>query len=796
MPDDFNIYFFTLSVLSSIVNCFLLLRFIQRNTSTQDARPPHVGMNGSLVGLTFFFTNFFTMLAIEQQFNWMALCLYAGVLLTLCIGGTIMTMNIGFKGNLTNTQYVISGLGMTVAILMANVMATLLLFYDLLIVKFFFILIAALTTSGISFSALRFMLWLNREPDPKRSSRWLLFGSVITGLALAGMPILTVFSLIDLQGIFPDSTWMSNSFYYCYAFAMALMLILMIIPDLLGESKIWEQMIQLEENEQHYQSLFYYNPQAIFSLDEKGLFHNVNQAAADMSGYAPEELEGSSFLPLVVEGDLPTAVKQFDASLNGESNQFEISIQGKNDVIDLEVTNLPIIVQGEIVGVYGIANDITEQNKNMETIHFLANYDELTELPNRRKFTEIVNETIASDQPFTLMAIEIERMKNINEAFGYHHGDLILKELVARLQQFFKDGGQLARLGGDELVAILPMVPSDEAFHQTIEDIQRMVNFPIKLDGQEITMDSKIGMALFPFHDNKPEMLIKYADIAKSQVNRRKYQGYSIYNQNAEENSEGKLKIENDLKEAIKQNQFDLYFQPKIEADSERLIGFEALVRWNHPQNGLLTPGSFIQIAEETNLIIQLDNHIIQKACEQLAKWRAQDVDHLPVSVNLSQRSFTDPRLADKIKKSMEHYCVDPSLIELELTESMTIFNESETIKQLETLRSTGIRISIDDFGTGYSSLSHIDKLPIDIIKIDQSFIRSIDQMPAKSAIVSTILLLAERLNLETIAEGVETAEELAYLTNLNCPNMQGYYFSPPVPPKELEAKFLSPISR
>jgi len=448
-----------------------------------------------------------------------------------------------------------------------------------------------------------------------------------------------------------------------------------------------------------------------------------------------------------------------------------------------------------------LGKDISERKRAESKIHTLAFYDSLTHLPNRQLFNDRLAQALAQSQRHhkygALIMIDLDNFKALNDTKGHHIGDELLKQVAFRIQSLLKDGDTLARIGGDEFVVLLEGVSFDgeETVLQSEQfalSVKHCINQPYTLLGYEHTCSPSIGVVLFNGHDKSKETLLKQADIAMYHAKKLGRNRVCQYDPAMQESVEHKTLMESELKAALSKQEFVLFYQPQIDANGT-IIGVEALVRWNHPNKGLIPPNLFIPLAEETGDIIALGAWVLREACRQLFLWLEKYPNlFLHVAINVSAKQFQETSFYDTVSSIVHEMHVPSSSITLELTESLILENVHEVIAKIEALRSLGVRFSLDDFGTGYSSLSYLKRLPLDELKIDQSFVRDINHDNNDAMIVKTIIEMAQNFDLDVIAEGVENEEQLMYLKENGCPLFQGYFFGKPMPPEEIERLFLA----
>lgn len=436
----------------------------------------------------------------------------------------------------------------------------------------------------------------------------------------------------------------------------------------------------------------------------------------------------------------------------------------------------------------------TELQAQSEQIRYQAYHDALTGLANRRMFNDRLQESIAAarlnGQPIALFYLDVDRFKAVNDTLGHSMGDLLLQEVAERLTDCVPELDFVARLGGDEFTVILPHATSEQ-IEATAQLILNRLSDPFLLSGYELFVAPSIGVALYPQDGEELEVLLKHADTAMYQAKEQGGNRYQLYTAEMKSTDFERMELEGHLRKAIEREEFELYFQPKLHLHSSGISGMEVLIRWHNPQRGLVSPATFIPLAEETGLIIPIGAWVLRHACEQAVKW--QQAGHSPVrmAVNLSPRQFLSPDLIATVADSLRETGLDPKYLELEITESTLMQNTEKTLNTLRRLKEMGIRISIDDFGTGYSSLSYLKRFPFDMLKIDQAFVRDIAHDRKDAEIVAAIISLAHSLDLDVVAEGVETEEQLAFLRAHGCDEIQGYLFHRPMPAREFERTLL-----
>ncbi|GEB34925.1 hypothetical protein BPA01_45050 [Brevibacillus parabrevis] len=438
-----------------------------------------------------------------------------------------------------------------------------------------------------------------------------------------------------------------------------------------------------------------------------------------------------------------------------------------------------------------------EEQRAKVIIEYQALHDDLTGLPNRRMLHQSLQETIdqsaEADSRFAVLVLDIDRFKMINDSLGHTYGDRFLQEVSNRIRKSTAGFDVvIARMGGDEFTLICKNVQSDQAFAELATQVVKEIEIPYRLQSNDYYVSASIGIAVYPDHGTGVEQLLKNADTAMYEVKKNGKNGFQFFSNELDNQLLLRIELESDLRKAVKQNEFILYYQPQVRASSNEIIGVEALVRWNHPTKGMLSPGIFIPVAEETGLIYDIGTWTLREACKQMKKWHSAGGPLIPVSVNLSSRQFHQANLVEYIRDILQETGLEAKYLELEITESMMMDADLST-EILNKLNDFGVKISLDDFGTGYSSLSYLKLLPIHKLKIDRSFITDITQNTSDQAIVATIISMAKHLNMDVIAEGIETKGQLDFLTENACKEIQGYYFSRPLPATEVEETFFVP---
>ncbi|MEC1522494.1 EAL domain-containing protein [Neobacillus niacini] len=531
-------------------------------------------------------------------------------------------------------------------------------------------------------------------------------------------------------------------------------------------------------------------------IDENGIVLKANPALEKMFNYVESEIIDKHLSMLFSDEKSRTTIlnivetiKNLNHLLNNE-HLYEVTASRKDgSTFPAEIQIGKRFVQNRSLIAFTI-RDITKKKQDQEKITHMAYHDSLTNLPNRRLFNEQLtiklNEARHSIQPLVIMYLDMDRFKYINDSLGHLMGDRLLQEVAKRLAQSVRKKDIVARVGGDEFTIILPETDREIAL-EVAEEIFEAFKKPFYIDNYELFLTTCIGISTFPYDGEDPQVLIRNADAALYRAKEQGKNQYKVFHSGMNIQSYRAFIMQNDLRKAIERNEFSLVYQPKIEIETGTVKSVEALLRWNHPRWGTISPVEFIPLAEETGQIVEIGDWVLRSACEQSKAWEMAGYSPIPISVNFSAQQFLQKELIENIQHILNESKVRPELLEVEITESVLLGNGEIITKTLNQLREMGIKISIDDFGTGYSSLSYLNRLPLDTLKIDRSFTKRISSESSKGkSLISAIISLAKGLNVTVVAEGVETEEQLKFLKQNNCQEAQGYLFSPPVSPEEL----------
>jgi diguanylate cyclase (GGDEF)-like protein len=430
----------------------------------------------------------------------------------------------------------------------------------------------------------------------------------------------------------------------------------------------------------------------------------------------------------------------------------------------------------------------------MKELAHQAHHDALTGLPNRLIFNECLNQALARAKRkrgmLSVMFLDLDHFKLINDTMGHNLGDLLLMEVAERIRQTLREGDTIARQGGDEFLVLLPEINDEQEVVSVTERILGVFTHPILLEGNEVYMSTSIGISLYPNDGTEMETLVKQADTAMYYAKEQGKNNYQFYTAGLNIKANQLLSTENSLRKALARGEFILHYQPQVDIESGCIVGLEALIRWNSAEQGIVPPFSFIPIAEETGLILPIGEWVLRTACVQNKAWQEQGYPHLRMSVNISARQFRELKFVELVEGILKETGLDAQWLEIEITESIAMENSNASVEMLSRLKNLGVQISIDDFGTRFSLLNYLRRMPIDTLKIDQSFIQDISSGENGEEVVTAIIQLAKSLRLKVIAEGVETDTQWSFLKEKRCDEMQGFLFSKAVPPQEVEKLF------
>jgi diguanylate cyclase (GGDEF)-like protein/PAS domain S-box-containing protein len=450
----------------------------------------------------------------------------------------------------------------------------------------------------------------------------------------------------------------------------------------------------------------------------------------------------------------------------------------------------------QIIGTMGIAHNITDRKQAELRIRHMALHDSLTGLPNRALLEDRLSQAIAwaerNRNRVGLLFLDLDRFKNVNDTFGHYVGDRLLESVSVRLKQCLRDSDTIARLGGDEFVIALLMSADQGGIERVAQKVLESLTFPFRVEGHELQMGASIGICQFPEDGQSAADLLRFADAAMYEAKNRGRGRYCFFSPALTDATQRRQKMENDLLQACARDEFVLHYQPLIETESGRISAVEALIRWRHPELGLISPNQFIPQLEELGLMVEVGRWVLKTACRQAMEWQQLGLPPIRMAVNVSAQQFYQGSIVDTVGSILRETELSPKLLELELTESRTLDGSDATITIMQGLKRLGVSLSLDDFGTGWSSLSYLRRFPIDRIKIDRSFVRDVLSQHGAEAVVKSILGLGKNLGIECVAEGVETRQERDYLKKHRCAEMQGFFFSKPITAVDITALLMS----
>ncbi|NIP15694.1 MAG: EAL domain-containing protein [Pseudomonadales bacterium] len=566
---------------------------------------------------------------------------------------------------------------------------------------------------------------------------------------------------------------------------------------------------KLKESEELHRYIVNSSPDLVYMLDRNGCFTFLNDRVESLLGFAREQLIGKHYTELVDDDHLELARNVFNERRTGERavTNAEMRLKSRHarrgarffhaHAIWTELTAMGVYsdpkerTRENFVGTYGIARDISDRKEAQEVISFQAYHDLLTHLPNRAllkdRLSLAIKQARRSKRKLAVMFLDLDRFKIVNDTLGHSMGDRLLKAVANRLESCLRRGDTLSRFGGDEFTLLLPEVRTRDDVVVIATKILDRLGGPFVIDGHELFVGASIGIAIYPEAGETEEALIQNADIAMYHVKGRGKNSYQFFSEEMNHKYSTRLSMERELRNGLTQEELVVYYQPQVALETGQIVGVEALVRWRHPERGLVEPGDFLPMAEETGLITQIDTFVQRRAFADVAGWRRAGLGDIRLSVNLSAPQIEQENFVDSFVADMATAGIDAPSIKLEITENILMQDMEVIIPKLKQLRQLGVQIAIDDFGTGYSSLSYLQQFPIDTLKIDRSFVGDIRAEQGDASIVNAIVAMARGLNLDLIAEGVENRTQLRYLRSQGCSEVQGFIFSDPVPADQVK---------
>ncbi|MGB5457053.1 MAG: EAL domain-containing protein [Gammaproteobacteria bacterium] len=561
---------------------------------------------------------------------------------------------------------------------------------------------------------------------------------------------------------------------------------------------------QLRESERLHRYLVNTSPDIIYILDRDGHFTFINERIETLLGYSAQELIGKHYSYLVHHRDIETARYVFNERRIGDraSRNVELHLKYKDEgskqlfdphTLPIEISSVGMYKNENnsrkktYMGTYGVARDITERKIAEETINFQAYHDLLTALPNRALLKDrlglAISQAKRENEMLAVMFLDLDRFKNINDSLGHVIGDELLQQVSTRLKSCVREGDTLARFGGDEFTLLLPKIGNGkEDISKIAQKINDVLKEPFIINGNELYVSASIGISIYPRDGTDMDTLIKHADVAMYHVKDTGKNNFKFYSTDMTTPYFQNLSLETGIHKALENGEFQLVYQPQINIKSGEIVGAEALLRWNHPEHGLMTPAEFIPFAEETGMIVDIGHWVLRNACAELKRWRDAGLPEIRMSINMSARQLAEKNIVKYVSNILRDYGIPGHCLEIEITENTIMSDMDSIIHKLKNISKRGVYIAIDDFGTGYSSLSYLHKLPIHTLKIDRTFIKEVNMKQRGKSIVNTIVAMVKGLNLNVIAEGVETQQQLDYLQEIDCNEAQGFLFCKPLP--------------
>ncbi|MGG3914686.1 bifunctional diguanylate cyclase/phosphodiesterase [Rossellomorea vietnamensis] len=553
-----------------------------------------------------------------------------------------------------------------------------------------------------------------------------------------------------------------------------------------AEKDIKKLTQNIQISEEYYRSLFDNNTDFVYSTDLNGRFNSLNPSFMKTFGFTREEVLGKSALNFIRKEDAVRVRRHFYRAMDGREQYYDLPIASKKGEVNFfQIKNIPITVEGKCVGIFGIGRNVTKERQFEKKITQLAYYDGETDLPNKMKFREMVDEHIQrakkKKRQLAVLFLDMDRFKMINDTLGHIVGDVIIKELAQRIQGILPKGAYLGRFSGDKFTVLLTKEVNEAAISDITGDILETIQAPFSYQGKEFYISVSIGAGIYPRDGEETADLLRNADSALNWAKSKGGNNTVYFSRDMEEEITRKVEMEAHLRRAIEKQELFIAFQPIIHIQGQSLIGCESLLRWQHPSWGLISPGEFIPLAEETGLIHEIGKWVLVESCIQLKKWLDQEAGKFYISVNVSARQFQHPTFLNDVEEALATSGLPAEYLCLELTETIMLHDAAHTIDAMKSLAGLGVKLAIDDFGTGYSSLSYLKHLPLHILKIDRSFVQNMSDHTPDVAIVQSISTMGKGLNMKVVAEGVETPGQLELLKELGCDFAQGFLIERPM---------------
>ena len=612
-----------------------------------------------------------------------------------------------------------------------------------------------------------------------------------------------------LKGIIEERSAFPNWLIYTLLFVLSLLIFAALVAILL-KRQVKKQTQDLEDQSDKIRQIINLVPHMIFATNANGKLILANRYAANFFGIPMSEIEGCYQKDLIERHPNSSNLFEDEALLlrkDAHAIQKEIdtfNIDGHKAT--LNISKVPFITRySRIPSIVTVGVDITESKEYERQIQHMAQHDSLTELPNRLLLNDRIHQSLALTKRYghsgAVLFIDLDYFKTINDSLGHIAGDTLLQEVAERLQTIVRDGDTVSRLGGDEFIVQLNQLSGDpDKAEQVACRIAEKVNFTLaqeyNVSGNKLFSTASIGVVIYPRDAENEEAIIQRADTAMYYAKSMGRNRYAVFKKAMEKAVVRKHVLEKELRKALAESRFIIRYQPQITQDGNKFIGAEALLRWSHPTEGIISPAEFIPIAEENHLIIPIGEWVLKQVCYQIKHWLEQH-GHSPfITVNLSAVQIRNSDLVNFIKKLLEQTKIPPHLLELEVTETVLLHEARVSVDVLNELKKLGVKLSIDDFGTGYSSLTYLKKLPLDKLKIDRSFVKDIPGDPDSETIIRTVIGMSLDMGLEVIAEGVETKDQLDYLIKEHCSLFQGFYFDPPIALEQIEERYFGKLHK
>lgn len=556
---------------------------------------------------------------------------------------------------------------------------------------------------------------------------------------------------------------------------------------MLGRLKLSQD--ELVSSRQELEDIIKSMAEALFVTDMDGKIIRTNPSAEEMLGYHSKELQEIHIYDLISENheNIKAMVEEILTTDTPIPN-----IETKLTIRD--GTTIPVILSYSVLhdpsskklGMVCVAKDITENKRAEQHLNYLATHDPLTNLPNRTLFIDRLKQAMSRapwhDRLLAVMFLDLDRFKKVNDTLGHHVGDVLLKEVAVRLMSCVRDGDTVSRFGGDEFVVMFNDVGKKSDVFHIAEKLINVINEPFILAGEKLVTTTSVGVSLFPTDGNDANMLLKNADTAMYRAKESGRNNYQLYTAAMNEKAEEQMRMEAAIRAGIDRNQFACYYQPQVSIETGKITGVEALVRWLHPEEGVVPPLNFLPLAEETGLIVPIGEQVLYQACHQAVEWQRAGLRPVVMHINISDRQFKHVNLPQLVTSVLDKTKLNPAYLGLELTEGILMDNVETAKETINELKQIGVTLSLDDFGTGYSSLGYLKTLSLDTLKIDRSFIKDIPNDNEDMAITRAVIQMGKSLGLEVVAEGVEDETQVSFLKGLGCETLQGFYFSRPEP--------------